>query len=122
MAQFEVQDDEDVILVEFASASGVRSVSRSPQEILEQSVEDSKKAIDQAMKTMRGMAKKTMDTIKEIPISERPNTISVEFGLKLNAEAGAVVAKAGVEAAIKVTMTWQRTIVTATAKPKPKRK
>jgi hypothetical protein len=38
----------------------------------------------------------------------------------LNLEGSAVVAKAGVEAAINITMTWQRTIITATARPKSK--
>lgn len=109
MPTLEVQDDDEVILVEFSRAAGARSVSRSPQEIIEQSIEDSKKAIERAMETMRGMAKKTMRSIKEISVSERPSTISVSFGLKLDAEAGAVVAKAGAEAAINITMTWTHT-------------
>ena len=116
MAQFQVQDDDEVILVEFAPAAGVRSVSLSPADVAEKS----KEAIDHALKTMRKMAKKSMKAIREIPVTERPSTISVSFGLKLSAEGGAVIAKAGVEAAINVTMTWQRTIVTATAKPKRK--
>ncbi|HXQ38600.1 MAG TPA: CU044_2847 family protein [Anaerolineales bacterium] len=109
MSTLEVEDDDEVILVEFAPAPGVRTVARSPQEILEQSIEDSKKAIDRAMRSIRGMAKKTMKTIKEIPVSERPSTISVSFGLKLDAEAGAVVAKAGAEASMNVTMSWTHT-------------
>ena len=56
---------------------------------------------------MRRMAKKTMKAIHEIPITERPTTISVAFGLKLNAEGNAVVAKAGMEATLNVTMTWE---------------
>ena len=118
MAQFQVQDDDEVILVEFAPAAGVRGVSLSPANIAEKSRE----AIDDALKTMRKMAKKTVKAIREIPVTERPNSIAVSFGLKLSAEGGAVVAKAGVEAAINVTMTWQRTIVTATANPKRKTK
>ena len=111
MAQFEVQDDDDVILVEFASTStsGLRQVSRGPKEMYEESVENSKKAIKRAMITMRAMAQKTMATIKDIPVTERPKSISVSFGIKLDAEAGAVVAKAGVEASINVTMTWSHT-------------
>ena len=119
MAQFQVQDDDETILVEFAPAPGVRSVSLSPKDIAEKSRE----ALDDALKTMRKMAKKSVKAIREIHVTERPNTISIAFGLKLSAEGGAVIAKAGVEAAINVTMTWQRTIVTATAQPKqPKRK
>jgi hypothetical protein len=116
MAQFQVQDDNEVILVEFAPAAGVKTVSLSPKDVAEKS----KEALDDALKTMRKMAKKSVKAIREIPVTERPSTISVSFGLKLNPEGSAVVAKAGVEAAINVTMTWQRTIITATARPKSK--
>jgi hypothetical protein len=63
MAQIEVQDDEDVILVEFAPTAGVRSVSLSPADIAEKS----KEAVDHALKTMRTMAKKSVKAIREIP-------------------------------------------------------
>ena len=116
MPTLQVQDDDDIILVEFAPAPGVRSVSLTPKDIAEKS----KEAIDDALKTMRKMAKKSVRAIRGIPVTERPNTISIAFGLKLNAEGGALIAKAGVEAAINITMTWQRTIVTATAQPKRK--
>ena len=115
MPTLEVQDDDQVILVEFAPVPGVRSVSLSPKDAIEKSQE----AIERALKSMRGMAKKTAKAIKEIPVAERPGTIAVSFGLKLTAEGGAVVAKAGVEAGINVTMTWQRT-ATGTAKSKRK--
>ena len=103
MATTQIEEDDEVILVELTPTAGVRSVSISPTDMLEKS----KEAMDHAMKSIRGMAKKTVRTIKEIPISERPTTISVEFGLKLNAEGNAVVAKAGIEATLNVTMTWE---------------
>lgn len=103
MTTTQIEEDDEVILVELAPTAGVRSVSISTTDMLEKS----KEAMDHAMKSIRGMAKKTVRTIKEIPISERPTTISVEFGLKLNAEGNAVVAKAGMEATLNVTMTWE---------------
>ena len=109
MAQIEVQDGDDVILVDFGPAHGVRGVSRGPEELLAESVAKSQRAINHAMGTISALAKKTMVTIKTIPITERPSTIEVSFGLKLDAEAGAVVAKAGAEASINVTMTWTHT-------------
>jgi len=115
MATVQFEEDDEVILVEFALAAGVRSVSLSLKDIPEKSRE----AVDHAMKTMRRMAKKTIKAIRAIPASEKPDTISVSFGLKLTAEGGAVVAKAGVEAGINVTMTWQNT---ATTTSKSKRK
>jgi len=114
MPTLEVQDDDEIILVEFAPVPGVRSVSLSPKDAIEKSQE----AIEWALKSMRGMAKKTAKAIKEIPVAERPGTIAVSFGLKLTAEGGAVVAKAGVEAGINVTMTWQRTATATKAKRK----
>lgn len=103
MTTTQIEENDEVILVELTPTAGVRSVSISPTDMLEKS----KEAMDHAMKSIRGMAKKTVRTIKEIPISERPTTISVEFGLKLNAEGNAVVAKAGMEATLNVTMTWE---------------
>ena len=103
MTTTQIEEDDEVILVELTPTAGVRSVSISPTDMIEKS----KEAMDHAMKSIRSMAKKTVRTIKEIPISERPTTISVEFGLKLNAEGNAVVAKAGMEATLNVTMTWE---------------
>ena len=103
MTTTHIEEDDEIILVELTPTAGVRSVSLSPTDMLEKS----KEAMDHAMKSIRGMAKKTVRSIKEIPVSERPTTISVEFGLKLNAEGNAVVAKAGMEATLNVTMTWE---------------
>ena len=103
MPTLQVEEDDDVIIVEFAPVPGVRSVALTPKDVIEKSQE----AIDNALKNMRKMAKKTARAIKKIPITEKPGTIGVSFGLKLTAEGGAVLAKAGVEAGINVTMTWQ---------------
>ena len=103
MATMQVKDDDDIILVEFSPVAGERSVSLSPKDV----VEKSKDAVDHAMKSIRRMAKKTVKSVKAIPISERPSTISVSLGLKMDAEGNAMIAKAGMEASINVTMTWE---------------
>lgn len=41
-------------------------------------------------------------------LSDPPDEMEVEFGLKLSAEAGAVVAAAGIEANYTVTLKWKR--------------
>ena len=103
MSTLQIEDDDEVILVEFEDESGLRSVSNDPSDLLEKS----KNAIERSMKTVKSMAKKAVKTIKEIPVSERPSTFQFQFGIKMNGEAGAVVAKVGAEAAITVTMTWE---------------
>ena len=103
MPTLEVEDEDDVILVEFENESGLRSVSNDPEELLEKS----KMAIERSMATIQGMAKKAIRTIQGIPISERPSKVEFQFGIKMNGEAGAMVTKVGGEAAITVTMTWE---------------
>ncbi len=41
-------------------------------------------------------------------LHDPPDQIQVEFGLKLNAQAGAFIAAAGTEANYRVTLTWKR--------------
>jgi hypothetical protein len=41
-------------------------------------------------------------------LHDPPDEIEVEFGLKMSAEAGAVVAATGLEANYRVTLTWRR--------------
>jgi hypothetical protein len=105
MPKIPIQEDDDVILVEFEE-TGLRSVSNNPTELAEKS----KEAIEHAMKTVQRMAKEALKTIHEIPASERPTTFEFQFGIKLSTELGAVVAKAGAEAAIAVTMTWEHKV------------
>ncbi|MFQ5793665.1 MAG: CU044_2847 family protein [Candidatus Bipolaricaulia bacterium] len=41
-------------------------------------------------------------------LSESPDEVDVEFGLKLSADLGAFIASAGAEANFNVTLTWKR--------------
>ena len=41
-------------------------------------------------------------------LHDPPDEIEVEFGLKMSADAGAIIAAAGIEANYKVTLTWKR--------------
>ncbi len=107
MADFTIETDEDEILVEFAplQTPGVRQVSRvalGPEEMAGKSA----LALDKAMSTIRHMAKRTSDTIAKI--TDKPTAVVLEFGIKLDAEAGAYIAKVGTEAGFKVVLTWTR--------------
>lgn len=106
--QEKVKAEDVEILVDFEeSAAGLVPVSRGGKagEVTEELVEKSRQAIDKAMDTIQGMAAKTIAAAKKI--SEPPDAIEVEFGIKLDAEAGAMVAKAGTEASITVKMVWR---------------
>jgi Trypsin-co-occurring domain 1 len=95
-------NDDTTIIVEFAPSGGMKQVSLSPQDVAEKSAE----ALDKAMATIRKMAQKTMVTIDTL--TNKPTEVELEFGIKLNTEAGAIIAKTSGEASLKVKLIWER--------------
>ncbi|MFD4718153.1 CU044_2847 family protein [Streptomyces sp. NPDC058423] len=88
------------ILIEFNQRSGVRQVALGAPEAVTRSAE----AVSQAMTTIRSMAERVRGTVAQM--AARPDGVQVEFGIKFDAEAGAVIAKTGVEAAVTVKLVW----------------
>lgn len=98
------EKDYSEIIVELTSRSGVQKVSLSTENLVEKSAI----ALDRAMQTIQGMSEKVVATIKKIKTSEQPSKVEVEFGIKLDAQAGAIVAQVGTEATIKVKLVWDK--------------
>ena len=61
---------------------------------------------EKALDKVRPIASALIDKFRNI--SDPPDEIQVEFGLKMNAEAGAIIAATGVEANYKVMLTWRQ--------------
>jgi hypothetical protein len=108
-------DEDAPILVEFAPRApqpGLQETMRgwppSPAAAVAAVAEQSAQALDSAMSAIHNMARRVSATVKSLPIAERPSQIEVEFGLKLDAAAGAVVAQASAEASFTVKLTWER--------------
>lgn len=59
-----------------------------------------------ALERVRPAAQAVIQKLRSL--HDAPDEIEVEFGLKLSAEAGAVIAAGGVEANYKVTLKWKR--------------
>jgi hypothetical protein len=86
----EVEEPEQGGLVKAARGDG--SITRA-QQTLEKSLEKVQPAAQFIIQQLR-------------KLHDAPYEIQVEFGLKLSAEAGAVLAAAGMEANYTVTLTW----------------
>ncbi|MFE9169010.1 CU044_2847 family protein [Streptomyces kebangsaanensis] len=99
MTDFAVRDKTEV-LVDFPVRQGVKQVALTPADVAQRSGE----AIDSAMATIRNMAEKLADAVNDL--ARRPDEMEVEFGLTFDAQAGALIAKAGVEAALTVRLSW----------------
>lgn len=97
-----VPDEETTIIVEFPKKPHMEDVGLNPEELVQQSTE----AIKTAMQSIYRMSRQTIAMIKAIPAVEQPTQAEVQFGITFDAEAGAVLAKAGMEASITVKLVW----------------
>ena len=72
-------------------------------------VERAQTSFEDALDRARPMASSLVRKLRDIgdAAGNPPDEVQVEFGIVLNAEAGAVLASASAEANYKVTMTWK---------------
>jgi hypothetical protein len=95
-------DENAPVVVEFTPRPGVQQVALRPAEVVKKSAE----ALDSAMNTIHSMARRVVATVEAL--ADPPSQVEVEFGLKLTADAGAIIAKAGTESTIGVKLSWER--------------
>lgn len=82
-------------------------VAASPRSI-EEIERRSQAAIGAAMNTIRAMALETNDMLEQIPGGAQPRMIKVKFGVQLNVELGAILAKSNAGATLEVELEWAR--------------
>lgn len=92
----EVDADEPGI----ARASRVGNLITSTAESFENALDHVRRAADAALSGFRNM-------------EARPDEVQIQFGVRLNAEAGAVIAKTGADGHLQVSLTWRREPVPA---------
>jgi hypothetical protein len=104
LVEFALADDE-VILVEVDAPTLARATMRGlaePQAM----VEKAKISFEQALDKLKPAADAIISKLRNL--TERPDEISVEFGIKLSAAAGAVITSASVEANFVVKLLWRQ--------------
>lgn len=67
---------------------------------------DIAESFEAALERVRSAAAVVVDRMRSI--EQRPDEVSVEFAIKLGAEAGVVIAKSAVEANLTVRVQWNR--------------
>ncbi len=65
-----------------------------------------KRSFSKALESLRPAAQAVIDKLRAL--SDPPDEITVEFGLKLGGKTGAILAASSMEANYKVTLTWKR--------------
>ncbi|MBI0297628.1 hypothetical protein JBE04_24990 [Streptomyces sp. PRKS01-29] len=90
-----------VVEVEHAAASGIVRAAR-PGQVAGTAARSLSESFDQ----VRAAAAALLDRLTTLP--SPPSTVEVELGVKINAEAGAVIAKTAAEGNFTVRLVWQR--------------
>lgn len=92
------------ILIDFPDEGGL--VQASLGDDVTEWLQKSQMALDKAMTTIVGMAYRASQLRDRIP--REFTQAEIEFGVKFDYEAGALLAKAGAEGSITVKLTWER--------------
>ncbi|MCB0191783.1 MAG: hypothetical protein KDJ65_07555 [Anaerolineae bacterium] len=100
------EEEEFTILIEWPGQHGnIQKAARSG-DALQVMYQKSQKAVNLAMWTIQAMAYRISKTMNALEEKVRPDEAEVEFGINLDAEAGAMLAKASTGAQIKVKLKW----------------
>ena len=94
------------IIVEWPNQpSGIQKASRG-SEAWQKLQHETEVALNRAMGTIQGMAHRLAQTVRAIDETARPDEAEIEFGLNLDTEVGALVAKTSTSAQFTVKFKW----------------
>ena len=102
LIEFPLDDGTSVVVeVDEPEAEGGVVKAARPGEVAERATQTFEAALEKIRPAAAAIIAKLRD------LGDPPDEIGVEFGIKLTAKAGAVLASAGVEANYQVTLTWK---------------
>jgi hypothetical protein len=104
LAQFPLNGGGVLVVEVEAGDSSARRVMRggNPEAV----VATATASFESALQTVRAAAEGILDQLRSL--AQPPDEVEVEFGVKMSAEAGAVIAKAATEANFKINLTWKK--------------
>ncbi len=97
---FPTEDGSSIVVeVDEEPPAGAVRASRS-----DEVVDRAQETFEAALSMVRPAAEVLVARLRDL--SDQPSEVSVEFGVKLSAEAGAIIAETGAEANFRVTLSW----------------
>ncbi|MEC3982645.1 CU044_2847 family protein [Amycolatopsis sp. H20-H5] len=100
LTKFALEDGGSVI-IEVEAPAGMTRVSRR-----DDLVDDTKASFERALTNVRDAASAALGQFQSM--TRKPDEVEIKFGVKLTAEAGAVIAKTGLEGQFEVKLKWKR--------------
>jgi hypothetical protein len=102
LVQFQVAGGGTVLVEVDDQEPGVARASRVNDMVVQ-----AKQSLEPALDSIRAMANVSLERLQDL--AQRHDELEVEFGVRLNAEAGAVIAKTQAEGHLKVKLAWRAT-------------
>lgn len=93
--------EDNIILFEMNSQGTLRSMN-NPAELAAKSVQ----ALTQAMGTIQAMANQMHQVVSKLP--SQPAEVELEFGIKVDADTGVMIAKDSSGSNLRIKMVWQQ--------------
>lgn len=117
LVEFPLEGTEQTILVEVDTpeSTGVVRAARASDAIAKAQI-----TFEEAMDKVKPAASAIIAKLRSL--HDSPDEVEVQFGLKLNADCGAFVASAGMEANYSVTLKWKKEEKVRTPAPRRKRR
>ena len=106
LAQFALNGGGVVVVETDAADTSARRVMRGASP--EATIATASATFESALQTVRSAAEGILNQLRSL--QQPPDEVAVEFGVKMSAEAGAVIAKASTEANFKINLTWKKEV------------
>jgi hypothetical protein len=103
VVRFELEGGGSVLVEMGGGEPGIVRASR-----LSEVARTAQVSFEAALAGVRDAAASALRTFRDIP--QPPDEVAVEFGVELNAQAGALIAQAGASSHLQVTLTWKRPV------------
>src|SRR6266568_9441374 len=101
LIRFDLEDGGTVVVTVADGELGIDRASRTGDAILSAAT-----SFETALSSVRDAAASALRHFKDIP--QPPDELSIEFGVQLSAQAGAVIAQTAAAGHLQITLTWQR--------------
>jgi hypothetical protein len=95
-------DENAPLLIEITPTPGVMEVALTPEELAAKADE----VMQKVMNAVHGVSRRFGDLYTNLP--DQFNQVELSFGIKINSEMSAIIAKAGVESTFSVKLVWQK--------------
>ena len=100
LVRFELEDGGAVLIEADEEESGIEQAARGDGFVLQATA-----SFDAAMEGVQSAANAAVRKLRRV--AQVPDELEIQFGIRLNAQAGAVIAKTGVEGHLQVRATWR---------------